>query len=124
MRANRKRKLVLDAVNGRPAVDMDGRKMRALMVDRAPLLTRRGWQGPAPADSELLPSLAMPVNGAAQQHGEQVRRPLEHPAVLVAAAPKLVGLFEGMVRLLGVAEGGSPAKVRLCRIVHAFHCFC
>lgn len=109
LRAGRKRKLVVDAVDGRPAVDMDGRKMRALMVDRAPLLTRRGWQAPdAAASSGLLPEqvLPRPHTGA---HARGDDRPLERP-VVAAVHAKLLGLFDGMLRLPRAAEA-SPAKV-------------
>lgn len=117
LRAGRKRKLVIDAIDGRPAVDMDGRTMRALMVDRAPLLTRRGWHGPdAAADMGLLPDTIMGPAAAVRgtcnaPGGEAGGRPLERPAVVVALNAKLAGLFAGMVRLPCAAEMGSPAKV-------------
>lgn len=117
---NRKRKLVVDVANGRPAVDLDGRHMRALMVDRAPLLTKRGWgardarpthqhngaQGGAVHGPHAL--LVGMVGG--DDHGSG--RMLQRPGVLnAAAAPLLLELFDGMVRLPGAGLRSPTRKV-------------
>ncbi len=120
--ANRKRKLVVDVVDGRPAVDLDGRHMRALMVDRAPLLTKRGWgarggqqhtnnkaYGPQSLLVELVggnTAMCDPRSSSGDHNGDAGtqanRRLLERPGMLGAAAPVLLALFDGMVQLPGV----------------------